>query len=119
MSYLAELREHAQNQKRATPLSVKSVKTPEKGYFDTFGTTPPGPFSISRPFADPRHAASARMQAPAPEVDIPRRLWLLRHADGRLISHSFTPPVSLAEVRAEYPGALILEDDDDEEEAEP
>ena len=107
MSYLAELREHAQNQKRATPPSVESVETPEKGSFDTLDTTPPGPFSISRPFADPRHAASARMQAPAPEVAMPRRLWLLRHADGRLVSHSFCPPASLEEVRAWYPDATI------------
>lgn len=112
MSYLAELREHAQNRKRATPPSAKSVKTPEKGYFDTFGTTPPGPFSISRPFADPRHAASARMQAPAPEVDIPRRLWLLRHADGRLVSHSFCPPATEPQVRAWYPEATIEPEDE-------
>ena len=43
----------------------------------------------------------------APEVDTPRRLWLLRHADGRLISHSFCPPASLEEVRAWYPDATI------------
>lgn len=51
---------------------------------------------------------------PAPEVDIPRRLWLLRHADGRLISHSFTPAATEAEVSAWYPNAEILEDDVDE-----
>ncbi len=113
MSYLAELREHAQNQKRATPPSVESVETPEKGYFDTLDTTPPGPFSFSRPFADPRHAASARMQAPAPEVEVHRRLWLIQHPDGGWVSHSFTPPASLAEVRSWYP----LADIEPEEEA--
>ncbi len=105
MSYLAELREHAQNQKRATPPSVESVETPEKGSFDTLDTTPPGPFSISRPGADPRHAASA------PEVDT-RRLWLIHHPDTGWVSHSFTPPASLAEVRGWYPEATIEPEDE-------
>lgn len=68
---------------------------------------------ILRHFADPRHAASARMQAPAPEVAIPRRLWLVHHADGRWLSHAFTPPASREEVAGWYPLALELEPEDD------
>ncbi len=37
------------------------------------------------------------------------RLWLIHHADGRLISHSFTPPATEAQVRSWYPNALIIE----------
>ncbi len=109
MSYLSELRDHPQNRKRAAPPSVESVETPAKGHFDTLDTPPPGPFSISRPFADPRHAASARMQAPATEVARPLRLWVIRHDDGRLVSHSFTPPASERQVRAWYPDSLTIE----------
>lgn len=59
-----------------------------------------------------RHAASARMQAPAPEVDIPRRLWLIHHQDTGWVSHAFTPPATATEVRAWYPEATIeLEDE--------
>lgn len=115
MSYLSELRDHAQNRKRATHPSVESVETPEKGYFDTLDTTPPGPFSISRLCADPRHAASARMQAPAPEVAIPIRLWAIRHGDGRLVSHSFTPPATERQVRAWYPDSITIEPEVDHE----
>ena len=38
-----------------------------------------------------------------------RRLWLIRHEDGRLISHSFTPPATWREVRGWYPRALSVE----------
>lgn len=36
----------------------------------------------------------SRIQAPSNDTEqgIPRRLWLVTHADGRLVSHSFTPP---------------------------
>ena len=43
-----------------------------------------------------------------------RRLWLIRHEDGRLISHSFTPPATWREVRGWYPRALSVEVEDDE-----
>ncbi len=55
-----------------------------------------------------------------PEIvdDIPRRCWWVM--DGRrTFTATYTPAITLAELRAEYPGALILEDDDEEEEAEP
>ena len=41
------------------------------------------------------------------------RLWLIRHADGRLISHSFTPAASRQEVEGWYPEALSIEPEDD------
>lgn len=45
--------------------------------------------------------------------DIPRRCWWIM--DGRrTFTATYTPPITLAEVRAEYPGAIILEDDDDD-----
>jgi hypothetical protein len=40
-------------------------------------------------------------------------LWAIRHADGSLASHSFTPPEPLAEVRRLYPDALLIEPEDD------
>ena len=48
----------------------------------------------------------------APEVDTTIRLWLVRHPDGRLVSHSFCPPASEAEVRAWYPQALTTAADE-------
>jgi hypothetical protein len=39
--------------------------------------------------------------------DPPRRLWLVRHPDGTVISHAFTPPVTLGEVLTLYPGASV------------
>lgn len=46
--------------------------------------------------------------------DIPRRCWWIM--DGRrTFTATYTPPITLAEVRAEYPGAIILEDDDDDD----
>jgi hypothetical protein len=52
-----------------------------------------------------------QMQAPAndPDQGIPSRLWLIRHADGALVSHSFTPPASREEVAGWYPEALAIE----------
>ncbi len=49
------------------------------------------------------------MQAPATEVARPLRLWVIRHDDGRLVSHSFTPPASERQVRAWYPDSLTIE----------
>ena len=37
--------------------------------------------------------------------DAPRRRWLIRHRDGSVASHSFSPPASRAEVTSWYPGA--------------
>jgi hypothetical protein len=45
--------------------------------------------------------------------DAPQHRWLIRHRDGSLASHSFSPPVSRAEVQSWYPGAAL------EPEAEP
>ncbi len=45
----------------------------------------------------------------------PRRLWLVTHGDGRLVSHSFCPPASLLEVRAWYPEALAIEAEPEED----
>ena len=39
----------------------------------------------------------------------PPRAWLIRHPDGALWSHTFTPPASLSEVRALHPAALGIE----------
>ena len=41
------------------------------------------------------------------------RLWLIHHADGRMISHSFTPAATETEVRGWYPEALSIEVEDD------
>lgn len=38
----------------------------------------------------------------------PRWLWLVHHADGQWISHSFTPEATLAQVRAWHPDALDI-----------
>ena len=54
-----------------------------------------------------RAAANDTAPVMAPEVDTPHRLWLIRHADGRLISHSFCPPATEAEIRPWYPEATI------------
>ena len=35
----------------------------------------------------------------------PQRLWLIRHPDGSVVSHAFSPPATRAEVEAWYPGA--------------
>ena len=45
-----------------------------------------------------------------------RRLWLIRHQDGRLISHSFCPPASRDEVSGWYPLALSIDPEDEEDE---
>ncbi len=39
----------------------------------------------------------------------PCRLWLIRHCDGSLASHSFNPPATSTEVRSWYPTALSIE----------
>ncbi len=57
--------------------------------------------------ANPRNEKAANSDTESE----PRRLWLIRHDDGRLVSHSFTPPATDAEVRGWYPGALAIEED--------
>lgn len=60
-----------------------------------------------------------QMQAPAndPAPAGPSHRWLIRHADGRLISHSYTPhPASREEVSAEYPDAVSIEPEDEDDE---
>jgi len=49
---------------------------------------------------------------PAPVATF--RAWLIRHPDGQLFSHTFTPPATLPEVRAWYPGALGIEPQEDD-----
>ena len=41
------------------------------------------------------------------DQSIPRRSWLIRHADGAVASHTFSPDATLAQVREWYPGAEI------------
>ncbi len=41
------------------------------------------------------------------KVDTPRRRWLLRFPDGRVISTSLTPGATEAEMRAWYPDATV------------
>lgn len=67
--------------------SVKSVETPSKPSIDTLETSPSGTFQNF----DPAN---------------PRRLWLVHDAD-RPRGVSFTPPVTLPEVQAAYPGAQV------------
>jgi hypothetical protein len=93
MSYLERLIATEKNLKRPPPPSVESIETPQGGALDTLDTTPPGPFQ----------KISSTEQSPA------CRLWLITHADGRLVSHSFTPPATEDELRAWYPQALKIE----------
>lgn len=41
--------------------------------------------------------------------DEPPRLWLIRHQDGRLVSHAFCPEATAREVKGLYPLALSIE----------
>ena len=41
--------------------------------------------------------------------EVPVRAWLIRHADGSLISHHFIPPATESEIRAWYPQAISVE----------
>ena len=47
--------------------------------------------------------SAAATQAP----DSPRHRWLIRHPDGSVASHSFSPPARRAEVASWYPGAVF------------
>ena len=40
----------------------------------------------------------------------PQRLWLVRHHDGSVVSHTFCPPATRAEVYGWYPGAKIIDE---------
>jgi hypothetical protein len=46
--------------------------------------------------------------------DSPRHRWLIRHLDGSVASHSFSPPASRAEVASWYPGAVFEPEPDTE-----
>lgn len=96
MSYLARLREAEKNSKRPPPPSVESIENALNPIFDTLDTPSPGPFADS----DGREA---------------RRLWLVRHQDGSLWSHSYTPPASLEEVLCLHPAALVIEPEPEED----
>ena len=47
--------------------------------------------------------------AASPDLKTAHRLWLIRHPDGRLVSHSFEPPVTGTEVEGWYPDARSIE----------
>jgi len=88
--------ETEKNLERPGHPSAKTDNTPRGASFGSFGTTTTGPiqnFTGAEPDSEPC------------------RLWLIRHADGRYVSHSFTPPATLAEVRAWYPDAITTEPD--------
>ncbi len=60
-----------------------------------FGCRADGDRLIVHPAEGLTDALRAMIRAAKPDLLAyltPRRLWLLRHADGRLVSHSFTPP---------------------------
>jgi len=69
--------------------SVESVETPEKGSIDTLGTAPSG---RSHKF-DPAE---------------PRRCWIIVEPSGQVWESTFCPPIPLAEVQRQYPGAEIV-----------
>jgi hypothetical protein len=97
MSYLDRLRETKKNLERPGHPTDKTDNTPHGASFGSFVSTPTGP---SQNFS-------------GQETDVaPGRLWLIRHPDGSVRSHSFTPPASRAEVEAWYPGALAEPEDD-------
>lgn len=96
MSYLDRLREAENLLERASTGSVESVETTPNGTLDTLDTTPPSP-------SDDFFFEKAR------------RLWLIRHEDGRLVSHSFTPPATETEVLGWYPEAIHIEHEDNDE----
>lgn len=60
-----------------------------------------------QPLSDAQRAWLAAHKAELIEALRPRRLWLITDADGNRWSSSFTPPATLAEVQARYPGATI------------
>ncbi len=41
--------------------------------------------------------------------EVPIRAWLIRHANGSLISHHFIPAATESEIRAWYPQAISVE----------
>ncbi|WP_157639725.1 hypothetical protein [Lamprocystis purpurea] len=54
--------------------------------------------------------AKHRLPSPAEPVPEPaRQCWLVRHLDGSVAAHSFTPPATFDEVRTWYPDALSIE----------
>ena len=75
MSYLAELRDHAQNQKRAAPPSVESIKTTEKPPLILLILPPPALFSFHDPFPAPVTRLQLGCRPPRPR-------WLSPSASG-------------------------------------
>ncbi|WP_295383921.1 hypothetical protein [uncultured Thiodictyon sp.] len=51
--------------------------------------------------------STAARWAGAGVPDAPQRRWLIRHRDGSVASHSFSPPASRTEVQSWYPGAAL------------
>ena len=58
------------------------------------------------------HPDYANSPIPPPPLREPCRFWLIRHLDGRLMAHTFTPPATEAEVCAWYPQALTIAADE-------
>ncbi len=58
--------------------------------------------------------AAASLAAASAPPDPPRRLWLVTQPDGWRFSASCTPPATLLEMGAWYPGALVEPEDDPE-----
>ena len=64
----------------------------------------PAPFlHLATTAADSTAALWAGVVVP----DAPQHRWLIRHRDGSVASHSFSPPASRAEVQCWYPGAAL------------
>lgn len=77
------------------------------------------PTSLARSESKNERAATATPATPAThaapdETKATPRAWLIRHPDGQLFSHTFTPPATLAEVRALHPDALGIEPEEGE-----
>lgn len=53
----------------------------------------------------------SRTKRERPETAPSYRLWSIRHADGSLWSHSFTPRATLGELMRQHPHALAIEPD--------
>lgn len=96
MSYIDRLK--TLNSEKCLPSLLsklpKGGESQPKGAFDSFDSSLSAHFQKIEPLND---------------EDTPRRIMLIRHADGRVISHSFTPPATRQEVEGWYPEALSVE----------
>ena len=68
---------------------------------------------MQAPANDPAPAVQALpplqvLPSPTAESVTTSRLWLIRHDDGALVSHSFCPRATESEVRGWYPAALAI-----------